>query len=377
MKIAIVHDYLNQYGGAERVLEVIHQIWPEAPIFTSLIDYQKMEKQGFNFKGKDIRTSFMQKLPFRKSLANSYYLPLYPLAFEKFDLTGFDVVLSVTSFAAKGVITKPETTHICYCCTPTRHLWHSQEYLSHHSHVKGIHKPLLYPILNYLRIWDLVAASRVDYFLTISKAVQRRLKRIYHREAEVIYPPVNLTRFLKLKLLKTDSKKGFFLIVSRLGGHKRVDLAIEAFNRLKLPLKIIGDGPQEKRYRKMAGQNIEILGRLPDERVDYFYQNCLGFIYPQEEDFGITALEAQAAGKPVIAFKKGGALETIIEGQTGIFFEQQTVPDLTAAINQFHRLNFNPEKCRAQARNFSEEKFRQAIKSSVEKLYDQRQRKSG
>jgi glycosyltransferase involved in cell wall biosynthesis len=372
MKIAIVHDYLNQYGGAERVLEVVHEIWPEAPIYTSLVNFEKMQRQGFKTQGKDLRSSFMQKIPFKRFFANSYFLPLYPLAFERFNLDEYDVVFSITSYAAKGIITKPDTLHVCYCCTPTRHLWNHEEYISLHPNIKKIHKPFLYPIIHYLRLWDMAAAQRVDTFIAISKEVSRRIEKTYHRPSRVIYPPVKLERFLKIEPKKTEKNKGFFLIVSRLGGHKRVDLAIQAFNLLGLPLKIIGEGSKLKEYKKMAKSNIEFLGRLPDMEVDSYYQHCLAFIYPQEEDFGITALEAQAAGKPVVAYRKGGALETIRENETGVFFHPQTPEALAQAVKVFLDLEWDVKTCRQNALQFSEERFKKEIKEAVENIYSQR-----
>jgi len=375
MKLAIVHDYLNQYGGAERVLVAVHKIWPEAPIFTSLIDREKLENQGFPFDGMDIKTSFMQKLPGKRKFANSYFLPFYPLAFESFDLNGYDVVLSITSFAAKGIITKPETLHISYCCTPTRHLWFQDEYISKHATIKRRHKLFLYPLLSYLRLWDLTASSRVDEYIAISKIVKERIRSIYHRDSSVIYPPVSLERFLNIAPVPGSSKNGYFLIVSRLGGHKRVDLAIDAFNQNGLPLKVIGEGPKLKEYRQRAGENIEFLGRLGDDEVNKYYAGCKTFIYPQDEDFGITALEAQAAGKPVIAYNSGGARETVLDLKTGVLFDEQTPESLIEAIGKLEKLEISEKDCRKQAEKFGEKRFREVLQNAVDTLYARYQKK--
>jgi len=371
VKIALVHDYLTQYGGAERTLESVTKIWPEAPVYTSILNKSKLDKQGFKLQKNPIVTSFMQKFPFKNRWANSYYLPIYPMAFENFIFDDFEVVFSINSYASKAVITKPETLHISYCCTPPRHLWNFDEYVAHHDKVKKSHRIILKPVISYLRMWDLVASTRVDSYVAISEAIRKKIKNVYHRESVVIHPPVNIKKF-KEKLLK-PSETDYFLIVSRLGGHKRVDLAIEAFNKIPdKKLIIIGSGPMKETYQKIASPNIIFKGRLSDSEMISYYQNCLAFLYPQEEDFGITALEAQAAGKPVIGYKKGGLLDTVIEGKTGIFFEKQEVSDMIKAVTNFDLGKFSNKDCIKNAASFSEEVFLSKIKSFVFNEYERK-----
>lgn len=371
MKVALVHDYLTQYGGAERTLEAITRIWPEAPIHTSIWEKKKLSGMGFELQQNEVKSSFMQRLPFKERFANTYFLPLYPLAFENFQLDGFDVVISVNSYASKAIITKPETLHISYCCTPPRHLWNFDDYIAHHKHVKQRHKVLLKPMISYLRLWDQVASTRVDTYIAISTEVKKRIEQVYKREAVVIFPPVNTKKYAR----KTDfvpEEKEYFLIVSRLGGHKRVDLAIKAFNKMPdKKLIIIGSGPMKQKYQEMAHDNIIFKGRLTDEEVVGYYQNCQAFLYPQEEDFGITAVEAQAAGKPVIGYKKGGLLDTVIEGKTGIFFKKQTEKELINAVQSFKVEAFRKEDCQFQAEKFSQEVFSKALIEFVEKAWVQ------
>ena len=370
MKIALVHDYLTQYGGAERTLESVARIWPQAPVFTSIWDKKKLSQQGFSLQKNEIKTSFLQKFPFKRKFATTYYLPLYPVAFENFIFNNFDVAFSINSYASKAVITKPETLHICYCCTPPRHLWDFRNYVQGHKTVKRRHKIVLKPMISYLRLWDQVAATRVDKYIAISSAVKKRIGQIYKRDAIVIFPPVNVKKFRKKKKIQ---EKDFFLIVSRLASHKKIDLAIKAFNKmLDKKLIIIGDGPMEKEYKKKVSPNIKLLGRLTDEEVIGYYQNCLAFLYPQEEDFGITAVEAQAAGSPVIGYGKGGILDTVEEGRTELFFEKQTIKALIKVIKDFDSDCFLKEDCAKNAEKFSERVFKDKIKTLVEKEWERR-----
>ena len=370
MKIALVHDYLTQYGGAERTLESLAKIWENAPIYTSIFHKRKIESQGFSLKNNEVKTSFMQKFPNTKKWANTYYLPIYPAAFENFIFDDFDIVFSVNSYASKAVITKPETIHISYCCTPPRHLWSYHDYVKHHNHVKFRHKIVLKPLISYLRLWDQVASSRVDHYVAISKAIRDRIEQVYRRESIIIYPPVMVKKYMKE--VPPPIEKNYFLIVSRLGGHKRVDLAIKVFNKLKnKQLVIIGDGPMKAKYQEMAGDNIIFKGRLTDEATIGYYQNCLAFLYPQEEDFGITAIEAQAAGKPVIGYGNGGLLDTVINGETGLYFEKQTVKDMANVIKEFVPNGFSSQKCIKNAKNSSEEIFQEKIEKLVEKKWEE------
>ncbi|MCL5090386.1 MAG: glycosyltransferase [Patescibacteria group bacterium] len=363
MKIAFVYDRVNKWGGAERVMQSLHEIWPEAPLYTSVYCSQTAS-WAKDFK---IIPSFLQKFPWAKK-NHEFYAPLMPLAFEGFDFDEYDVVISVSSEAAKGIITKPKTLHLCYCLTPTRYLWSGyEEYFG-----SKLVRLLLKPLTGYLRKWDLVAAKRVDRYLAISLAVQERIKRYYGKASEVLYPPVDLDKFKvqneKFKIKVQNSN--FFLVVSRLVSYKKVDLVIEVFNKLGWNLKIVGVGREMQSLRKKAKNNIEFLGLLTDKELLAYYQNCEALIFPQEEDFGLVPLEAQACGKPVIAFAGGGALETIIEGKTGIFFREQKVEDLVRALRGFEgggEERIRPEDCRRQAEKFSQEKFIINFKKIVDK----------
>lgn len=362
MRIALVHDYLNQYGGAERVLAAFCDIWPQSHIYTLLYDEYLT---GGVFKGKKIHTSFLQKIPFVKK-HHRFFLYLMPLAVEQFDLSSYDIVISDSAGYAKGIITKPGTLHINYCHTPLRYAWDdSHKYIREYSWPKFI-KRFIPLALNYIRLWDREAALRVDKYIANSFFVRERIKKYYKRDAEVIYPPVDT------KLFCVSDKIGdYFLITGRFLAYKRFDIAIKAFNKIGLPLKIIGDGPEKKNLMKIAGPNIEFLGLVSDEKLKDYYAHCRAFIFPQEEDFGIAALEAMASGRPVIAYKKGGALETVRDGVTGIFFEEQSSGSLIQAINKFKSKNFNSEEIREHALIFDKENFKAKIKQFVEKNWEE------
>lgn len=362
MRIALVHDYLNQFGGAERVLEAFCEIFPDAPIYTLIYDPKKMKGA---FSERKIRTSFLQKIPFAKSKHRIFPL-LMPVAVEQFDLSDYDIVLSDSASFAKGIITKPETLHICYCHTPLRYAWDdSHKYIEEFGLPKIIKRFIPF-FMNYIRIWDKEAALRVDKFICNSNFVAKRIKKYYSRDAEVIYPPVDTKNFL---LSPAKSWGSYFLMVGRLLAYKRFDIAAKAFNKLGKPLKIIGDGPEEKKLKKISNKNIEFLGEISREKLKNYYQNCLALIFPQEEDFGIVPLEAMACGKPIIAYRGGGALESIQDGETGIFFNEQTVDSLIGAINRFHPEKFDAQTIRAHALKFDKEIFKKNIKKFVEKSY--------
>lgn len=361
MRIALVHDYLNQYGGAERVLGALTEIFPEAPIYTLIYDKKIIENF---FPGKKIRVSFLQKIPLVKSY-HRFFPPLMPIAVEKFDLANYDLVISDSAAFAKGVITKPETLHICYCHTPIRYAWDdSHKYIREFS-MPSIFKVFIPFFMNYIRLWDREASFRVDKFICNSNFVAQRIKKYYRRDATVIYPPVDTKEFFPSK----NKSEGYFLMVGRLLPYKRFDIAIKAFNILDIPLKIIGDGPQMKKLKKLANWNIEFLNELSSDKLREYYQNCQALIFPQEEDFGIVALEVMACGKPVIAFRGGGALESIKEGETGVFFDEQTVDSLINAVKNFNSSKFNPLKIRQHALKFDKEIFKKKIKDFVEKAY--------
>ena len=362
MKIAFVYDRVNKWGGAERVLLALYEIWSEAPLYTAVYNPQTAAWAKV-FK---VIPSFLQKVPLAKS-HHEILAPLMPLAFESFDFSEFDLVISVTSEAAKGIITKPETLHICYCLTPTRYLWSGYEdYFQNR-----LFRFLTQPVVVYLRRWDKIAAQRPDVYLATCENVRKRIKQYYGRNSKVIYPPVDTEKFVSNHQLSTINHQSYFLIVSRLDfGYKRVDIAIQAFNELGLPLKIVGTGVEIGRLKRIAKKNIEFLGQLTDEELIRYYQGCQAVIYPQEEDFGLVPLEAQACGKPVIAFSGGGALETVIEGKTGEFFWPQTAEALIKSLNSLRCLKFKEEDCRKQAEKFSKEKFKKEFENYVKELFN-------
>ncbi len=366
MKVAIVHDDLLQFGGAERLLLAISEIWPSAPIFTSMYNPQLVAKY---FPGVEIVSSWMQKLPFKTSWRR-FYLPFYPLAFESFDFSNYNLVISSSTRFAHGVITKPKTLHICYLNSPPRYLWEEASYLA--SERLWWPLKLMVKLMGvYLRLWDVTAAARVDVFCANSQNVAAKIAKIYRRESTVIYPFVDWEKFALLANTKPTTGE-FFLVVTRLLAWKRVDIAIKAFNQLKLPLKIVGTGPQFLELKKMAQSNVELLGYVNDAELVSLYQNCRALIMTQEEDFGIACLEAQAAGKPVIAYEAGGVKETILPGETGVFFPAQTKEALIAAVKQFEKMEFDPEKCLANAKRFSKTAFVNNFKLLVEKSWQAR-----
>ena len=368
MKVALVYDRVNKWGGAERVLLTLHEIWPEAPLFTSVYDSQKAPWANV-FR---VIPSFLQSFPLAKSNHEIYPL-LMPMAFESFSFNEYDIVISVTSEAAKGIITKPGSLHICYCLTPTRYLWSGYGQYFDVGWKRSLGR---FPVV-YLRKWDKIACQRPDCFVAISRTVKGRIKNYYHRESEVIYPPVNTEKFEILNPKSEINTKyqiqntKYFLVVSRLVKYKKVDLVVEAFNQLGWNLKIVGVGREMKALREKGKNNIEFLGQLTDEELIGYYQNCQAVIYPQEEDFGLVPLEAQACGKPVIAFSQGGALETVVKGKTGIFFDEQTAESLVRAVRDFGDvgLKINPKNCRKQAEKFSKERFKKEFKDLVEEKW--------
>ncbi|MFA6522710.1 MAG: glycosyltransferase [Patescibacteria group bacterium] len=361
MKVALVHDYLCQYGGAERVLEALQALFPEAPTFVLLYDKDAM---GGRFGHREIRTSFLQKIPGALSHLR-WLLPLMPTATECYDLSEYDVIISSSSAFSKGIITRPDAIHICYCHTPTRYLWSDT-----HSYVQELNaskavKALLPPLLNYLRSWDKLSADRVDFFIANSETVKTRIKKYYGKESQVIFPPVD-THLFSI----APGPKDYYLAGGRLVPYKRFDLVVDAFNRLGIPLKIFGTGPMEEQLKKMAGEHIQFLGKVSDEERMRLFQNAIAFIHPQEEDFGITPVESMAAGRPVIALRRGGAVETVIDGVTGTFFDEQSWEELADTILHFDHTKFDPEKIRAHAETFSLSMFRNQISRTVEDVWN-------
>jgi glycosyltransferase involved in cell wall biosynthesis len=364
MKVALVYDRINKWGGAERVLLALHKLFPKAPIFTSV--YASNKAPWAN--DMEIKPSFLQKYPHAIS-HHELYPFLMPIAFERFSFTGYDLVISLTSEAAKGIITKPGTRHICYCLTPTRYLWSGyKEYFK-----DPAFKMLTAPVVSYLRKWDKVAANRPDRLIAISKEVQGRIKKYYDIDALVIYPPVSVEGLgTGDKGLGNKKKtKPYFLIVSRLSKftkYKRIDLAIQACNELKLPLKIVGEGNWKKELQQMAGPTVEFVGSVDDTKLNDYYSNCKALLFPAREDFGLSVVEAQSFGKPVIAFRGGGALETITEGKTGLFFDNQTKESLIRALQMFEKMSFDEATCRKNAQKFSATHFDSAFLKLVNQV---------
>ncbi len=347
MKVALVYDRVNKWGGAERVLLGLHAIFPQAPLFTSVYD----PKGASWAKDFDIRTSFLQKAKFLRSHNDKLFLAM-PLAFEDLTLDDYDLVISVTSEFAKGIVTKPGTRHICYCLTPTRYLWSGYE-----DYIRGsLMKSLAKPAVSYLRNWDLVASSRPDQFIAISQEVRQRIKKYYGRESSVIYPPVMLKASGKSVKVGKD-----FLLVSRFSRgsyYKRVDLAINAFNKAGLPLTIIGGGPLLKGLRNKAKSNIRFLGEVSNEVLLDHYEKCRALVFPGLEDFGLVMAEAQTFGRPVIAYKAGGAKEIVIGGTTGEFFDEQNSESILTALKTFQGKSYNTVDITRNSERFSFEQFK-------------------
>lgn len=358
MKVALIHDHLAQDGGAEKVLKSLADLFPDAPIYTLLFEKKNADKY---FKNRRIETSIIQKLP-GGIKHYQWYMPFMPMAVEFFDLRLYDIVISDASAFSKGVITSPDSLHICYCHTPTRYIWdYTHQYINELKYNKFF-KKIISLILNYIRVWDRVAADRVDVYIANSKTVQKRIKKYYKRDSVVIYPPVEVDKFYINK-----KQEDFFLVGGRLAPYKRIDIVIQAFQELNLKLKIFGDGVDLERLKKIAGKskNIEFLGRVNDEEIAELYSKCQAFINPQEEDFGITVIEAMASGRPTIAFRKGGATETVIEGETGLFFDKQDFNSIINVVKSFKADKFYPEKIREYAKKFSVERFKNEINKFI------------
>lgn len=362
MNIAIVHEWLTNMGGSERLIINFKEMFPEAPIYTTIYNPEKLDKELQNI---DVRTSFLQN---KRGALNNHqkFFPFMPMAFESFDLTQYDIVLSSSSSCAKGIVTRPDTMHICYCHSPMRYGWEFYYEYEEKEVNNKLKKVLLKYLMNYMRLWDRATADRVDYFIANSENVAKRIWKHYRKESVVIHPAVRAKLF---NISETDEE--YFLMVSRLVSYKKVDLAIEVFNELGLPLVIIGDGGERPKLEAMAKSNIKFLGRQPDSVIKEYYSKCRGFVFPGEEDFGITPLEAQASGRPVIAFGKGGALETVIDEQTGVFFKEQTVQSMKEAMIKFDAINFDKQIIRNHAQTFDEEIFKMKIKNYMDECYEQ------
>ena len=380
MKVALINDWLTGMRGGEKVLEVFCELFPHAHLYTLL--HNEGSASG-TIENMDIRTSFIQHLPLAETKYR-YFLPVFPNAIERFDLRGYDVVLSSSHCVAKGVMTGTDTLHVCYCFTPMRYIWDMYDQYFTGERSGGMTRLAASFVRNYLRKWDVKSSRRVNRFVAISKYVAERIKKHYNREPDIIFPPVDCSYFKP-----SSSSEDFYLIVSPLAPNKRVDIGINAFNKLGLPLKIIGSGQEESRLRGIANRNIELMGWQPDETVRDHYAACKALIFPGIDDFGIVPLEAQASGKPVIAYGGGGALETIIpinnnrpredskDGQpqkaTGVFFYEHTPDALAEAVSYFEDIRdiFDRHEIRKNAESFDRTIFKDKIRNYIEQKYSE------
>jgi glycosyltransferase involved in cell wall biosynthesis len=378
LKVAIVHDGLatsGGRGGAEWVLTVLKDMFPDAPVYTTVYHKNRMPSA---FQQFDIRTSFIQRFPWGNKKYQTY-LPFMPTAVEQFDLSKYDIVLSCSHSVAKSVITPPDTLHLCYCYTPLRYAWDMYHEYTGHEQLSRIKRVCIPPLLTYMRMWDSLTSDRVDAFIAISKYIARRIWKYYKRKSIVIYPPIDTSAFTCSTTLDP-----YFLVVSRLVSYKRIDLAVQAFNILGLPLVIIGDGTEKPTLKKIAKKNITFLGRQPDPVVREYLSRCQALIFPGEEDFGITPVEAQASGRPVIAYRGGGALETVIgesyddscsmgrareeDYYTGTFFFPKTADALVNTVKIFDAGRFDSHDIRQHAIQFDITIFRQKMKECIEEM---------
>jgi glycosyltransferase involved in cell wall biosynthesis len=354
-KTTLVYDWLVTIGGGEKTLESIYECFP-APIHTLVYDRSAMANTAF--AKAEVRPSFLQKIPFSTSCYR-YLLSLFPSAIEQFNLNKYELILSTSHAVAKGVLSHAEQLHLCYCLSPMRYAWD----LTHHylQDLGPLQKTLARLALHRLRNWDIASLNRVDHFAAISHYIARRIKKIYGRDSEVIYPPVDTDR-----IPFQESKESFYLTVSRLVPYKKIDLLVEAFSQIPdKKLVVIGDGPEMKKIKQKAGKNIEILGHQSDNVVREHLKKAKGFLFAAEEDFGIAVVEAQAAGTPVIAYGQGAALETVVAGETGLFFDAQTVPSLLKTVHQFEQRAFNPHSIRRHAEQFSKHRFQKEFQDFV------------
>jgi glycosyltransferase involved in cell wall biosynthesis len=346
-RIALVHDYFVELGEAERVVEAMHDSFPSAPLYTTVALPQYLPQR---LRAADIRTSMLQHLPSKDRRFRHYFM-LYPFAVEKFDLSSFDLIFSSSSGYAKGVRRRRNAIHVCYCHTPMRWVWRYEDYVSGEKFGRGVRAIL--PMFRWaLRKWDLRASQQPNYYIANSKLVAERIKRIYGREAHVIPPPIDVNRFHM-----SNETEDYYLVLSRLISYKRIDLAIEACRRMNRRLVIIGDGPDRERLEKLADDRIEFLGRQPDGVVNSYAARCRALLFPGEEDFGMAPLEANAAGRPVIAYRGGGATETVIDGKTGVFFEQPNSLSLCMAIERFEAMAWSQILLRRHAQKFDTNVF--------------------
>ncbi len=365
-KIALVHEWFDTFAGSEKVVRSFVNIWKDADVY-ALVDFLDAKDSKLILDNKKVRTSFIQNLPFSKNHFRNY-LPLFPLAVEQFDFSDYDVVLSSSHAVAKGALTNSNQLHFCYCHTPMRYAWDLyHQYLKESKLESGIKGWLTKYILHRLRIWDAATANRVDYFIANSKYIAGRINKVYRRTADVIYPPVDIDRFEL-----TYEKDDYYLTASRFVPYKKIDLIVEAFSKMPdKKLIVIGDGPQSEKIRKSATSNIEIVGHQTGDSFKTYMQKAKAFLFAAEEDFGITMVEAQACGTPVIAYGTGGAAEIVLDGKTGILFGEQNHTSIIEAVNTFekNKNNFNPEIMRQNSERFSRERFEKEIRNFVETKY--------
>ncbi len=360
MNIALVHDFLTRLGGAERVLQTLAELFPKAPIYTLLYDESKV---GAVFPKTKIIPSQLQKLPSFIRKKNKYLLPLMPRTVEQWDFSKFDLVISSSSAFTHGILTSETTHHLCYFHSPMRYAWDwTHEYIKEQK-LDPLRRMVTAHLLKKIRIWDQTTADRPDSAIANSQHVERRIKKYYRRDASVIYPPVDISRF---KISKTQ--EDFFLIVSTLAPYKRIDLAIELFNKIQRRLVIIGEGPHRSYLQNIAGDTIDFLGFKDDATVGEYLKNCRALIFPGEEDFGITPVEAMACGKPILAYGEGGVKESVVVGVTGEFFAEPTVASMEDGLARLMKNTYSPTACRKQAEKFSKEIFLEAIKKTVKKI---------
>lgn len=356
MKIAIAHDWMFSMRGGEKVLECLFELFPSADFYVLVCDLNRVSSL---LKERKIFTSFIQNLPFSKKLYK-LYLPLMPFAVESLNFSDYDLVISVSHCLIKSIITSPLTTHVCYCNSPVRYAYDLFD-----DYFKDTWPPLrriFSLMMGILRWWDIKTSKRADYFIGNSKNIQGKIKSYYNRDSTVIYPPVDTDFFIP-----SGNKHDYYLALSALVPYKRIDLAVKAFNRLKKDLVIIGEGPEMKKLKNMAEDNIKFLGWRSDEEIRHYYQNCRALVFPGNEDFGIVPVEAQSCGRPVIAFFGGGAMETVKEGITGHFFKEQNPQALQNSVIEFGSMTISPEECRNNALEFSRERFKREISDFLKK----------
>lgn len=357
VKIALVADWLPTFGGAEHVLAELHALWPEAPLYTTIANHGHLS----GLDNANIRTGSLQWL-YKLIKNHRVLLPWLPRAVENIDLRGYDIIFSSSHAVGKGIIPPSTGKHLCYCHTPMRYAWEMEaSYLEDSNIPRQMHKTIR-KMLAHLRRWDLTTAKRVDVFIANSSTTQERIKRIYNRDSVVIHPPVS-DKFLQYK--PESRRNNYFLAIGRLVPYKRFDLLIKAANELQIPLRIAGTGPETNRLRRLAGDNIEFLGYVPDDELPALYANAKALLFPQLEDAGVVPLEAQACGTPVLAYGRGGALDTVVDGKTGLFFAEQTVESLRDVLQRFEQVQFDANSIRKHAEQFSAERFKAKVRELI------------